>query len=364
MLENITPETAMPLLRLLSIALVIFLFFVLLRKILADKLIKLLLKLSKKTTTHFDDYLIKAFEVPLQLFFIFLGLYLALTYLPLKPGQDLFVHKLFRSSLIVLLIMGFYRLAGNDLFCRDMENRLSIHLDKILFPFLSKACKVIIVLLGVAIIASEWDYDLNGFIAGLGIGGLAIALAAQSTLANLFGGLVIITDKPFSIGDWIQTPSLEGMVEDINFRSTRIRTFADALVTVPNSTLANEAITNWSHMGKRRIRFNLKVTYSSSRENLQKCLEKIRTMLAEHPDIVKETIKVYFDSFAENGYELLFYFFTKTTKWDEYLRAKEDVNFKIAEILQESGVTIALPSTSIYFDPRLESISISNPLEQ
>ena len=241
MLENITLK-AMPLLRLLSIALVIFLFFVLLRKILADKLIKLLLKLSKKTTTHFDDYLIKAFEVPLQLFFIFLGLYLALTYLPLKPGQDLFVHKLFRSSLIVLLIMGFYRLVGNDLFCRDMETRLSIHLDKILFPFLSKACKVIIVLLGVAIIASEWDYDLNGFIAGLGIGD-GDCSGAQSTLANLFGGLVIITDKPFSIGIGFK-PKLEGMVEDINFRSTRIRTFADALVTVPNSTLANEAITN------------------------------------------------------------------------------------------------------------------------
>jgi len=152
-------------------------------------------------------------------------------------------------------------------------------------------------------------------------------------------------------------------VEDINFRSTRIRTFADALVTVPNSTLANEAITNWSRMGKRRISFDLKVTYSSPIENLQKCLEKIRAMLAEHPGIIKDTVKVNFDSFEENGYNLSFYYFTKTTKWDDYLRIKEDVNFRIVEILKDTGIAIALPSTSIYFDPQLESISISNNQE-
>src|SRR5690606_15315239 len=103
----------------------------------------------------------------------------------------------------------------------------------------------IIMAIGAAIIADEFGYNINGFVAGLGLGGLAISLAAKDALANLFGGIIIITEKPFTIGQWIQTPSVEGIVEGISFRSTKIRTFAQAIVTVPNNTLANEPITNW-----------------------------------------------------------------------------------------------------------------------
>ena len=102
-------------------------------------------------------------------------------------------------------------------------------------------------------VAQEWDYRIDGFIAGLGLGGLAFSLAAKDTLSNVFGGLVVILDKPFSIGDWIKTPSVEGTVEDISFRSTKVRTFAQALVTVPNATLANEPVTNWTRMGKEGL---------------------------------------------------------------------------------------------------------------
>jgi MscS family membrane protein len=351
-------QNKLPDIKILGIALAIFLFFLFLRKFLAKKISQLLLKISKRTSTCLDDQLVKAFEVPLQIFFTILGLYLALAYLPLRPQQDLAVLKLFRSSIIILLAFGFYRFVGNDLFCREIENRFNLHLDKILVPFLATACKVIIVLLGIAIIASEWGFDINGFIAGLGIGGLAIALAAQNTLANLFGGVVIISDKPFSIGDWIQTPSVEGLVEDINFRSTRVRTFAQALVTVPNSTLANEAIINWSRMGKRRVSFNLPVTHFTSKAGLQKCLEEIRALLTNHPDVSQETIFVAFDSFGTNGFEIMIYYFTKTTVWGEYLQVKEDVNFKIMSILEKADVSIALPSTSVYFEPQLEEIAL------
>jgi len=354
-LAHLSSLLAIPTLRSLAIALLIFLIFLFLRRTIASRIIKLLLKIAQKTPTSLDDHLVKAFEVPLQLFFAFLGFYLALTVLPLTREQDQLVLKLFRSVIIALITMGFYKLAGNELFCGSMRDKLNIHLDKILIPFLSKTCRVIIVMLGIAVIASEWDYDINGFIAGLGIGGLAIALAAQSTLANLFGGLVIIMDKPFSIGDWIQTPTLEGTVEDINFRSTRIRSFSDALVTVPNSTLANEAITNWSRMGKRKVNFNLPIVFSAPKESLRRCLTEIRTMLQNHPGVAQDTVVVNFDLFAENGYNLLVSFFTKTTKWNEYLAVREDVNFKILDILDQTGVSLALPSQSVYFESQGES---------
>ncbi len=135
-----------------------------------------------------------------------------------------------------------------------------------------------------------------------------------------FGGVVIITDKPFSIGDWIESSSVEGVVEDINFRSTKVRTFAQALVTVPNSVLANEAITNWTKMGRRQISFKLGVTYSTPKEKLDKCITEIREMLKNHSDIHPQTIFVNFDGFNDSSLDIFLYFFTKSTDWGEFFK--------------------------------------------
>jgi MscS family membrane protein len=219
-----------------------------------------------------------------------------------------------------------------------------------LLPFVNKGIKVIVVIVGITVIAKEWRYDLGALLTGLGLGGLAFALAAQETLANMFGGMTIMLDKPFSVGDWILTPDVEGTVEDIGFRSTRIRTFAHALVTVPNSTLAKSAITNWSRMGKRRITFNLRIKYQTTAEKMDKLLQRTRELLTNHPEIHPQTIFVFFDKFGENSYELFFYFFTITTTWKKYLEVKEDVNLKIMQILDELEIEIALPSTSVYIE--------------
>lgn len=337
------------------IALSIFIFFWLSRKVLANVIFKYLLKLTSKTKTNFDNYLVMGFKYPLHLFFIIWGLYLALYYLPLSPQANILIAKSFRSAIIILITTGFYNLADN---LRNLDDELinfiSNKIDKILLPFLSKVLKVILVALCVTIIAQEWEYRIDGFIAGLGLGGLAFSLAAKDTISNIFGGLVIITDKPFSIGDWIMAPSVEGTVEDINFRSTKIRTFAQAVVTVPNATLANEPVTNWTRMGKRRITFKLGVMYSTPRKKLASCIEKIRAMLESHPEIHKETIFVRFDSFGESSLDIFLYFFTKTTNWEKFLEVKEDVNFKIMEILEKEEVILAFPSTSVYFENELK----------
>lgn len=339
-----------------GVAIAIFLAFWLLRKVFANDIFKLLLRLSQNTKTDLDNHVVLAFQKPLQLFFILLGIYVSLSYLPLSPAQNVLLSKFFRSFLIFFLAMGLYNLAGSyAVLCGEVERLLGINIDKILIPFFSKVLRVVIIALAVIVIAEEWDYPVGGFIAGLGLGGLAFALAAKDTVSNVFAGIVIITDKPFSIGDWIQTPSVEGTVEDINFRSTKIRTFAQAVVTVPNASLANEPITNWTRMGKRRITFKLGVTYSTPREKLQKVVSDIRTMLEQHPEIHQETIFVRFDSFNDSSLDIFLYFFTKTTNWAEYLRVKEDVNFKIMEILEKEGVSVAFPSRSIYLETPLET---------
>jgi len=334
-------------------ALGIFFIIFLLKNFFAKKIFYMLQRLAQQTQTQFDDFLLDAFMRPLRLFFVALGIYLALLYLPLSPGADFLSNRLFRTALIILITLGCLELVGNY---RVFAEEISIKIDKILIPFLSKVLKFIIIALSLSVILQEWEYDIDGFIAGLGLGGLAFALAAQQTLANLFGGVVIITDKPFSIGDWIETPSVEGTVEDINFRSTKIRTFAQALVTIPNSSLANEPITNWSRMGKRQISFNLGLARETTREQLKECISAIKEMLRNHEGVHPETIFVNFDSFGESSLDIFLYFFTKTTKWGEYLQVKEDISLRIMSILEEHGVSLAFPSTSIYFANKLDTV--------
>jgi len=350
-------DTLIPWLIRVGLALGIFLIFFLLRKIFTRKIFGILLRLTKNTKTQLDNYLVQAFEGSLKWFFTVLGIYLALMYLPLSGETNFIITRIFRTALVVLVALGFYRMVGNYyVFAREISDLFHVNIDRILVPFLSKVVKFIIIVLALTVILQEWDYDINGFIAGLGLGGLAFALAAQQTLSNLFGGIVIITDKPFSIGDWILTPSVEGTVEDINFRSTKIRTFAQALVTMPNSTLANEPITNWSRMGKRRITFTLGVTYSTPREKLEKCIREVKDMLVQHPGIHPDTIFVHFDSFGDSSLNIYLYFFTHTTVWAEYMQVKEDINLKIMSIFEKEGVSFAFPSTSIYFENELKTI--------
>lgn len=341
----------------LLIAFGIFLLFLLLRKIFTKYIFNFLLKLTKKTKTDLDEQILLAFEKPLRVFFIILGLYFALNYLSLSPVVDGMILRVYRSSVIIFIAWGLSNLSGSTVLWFDLlGKKYNLELDKILIPFLVRILKFVIIAITVTIVAEEWDYHIDTLIAGLGLGGLAFALAAKDSLGNIFGGVVIITEKPFTLGDWIQTPSVEGTVEDITFRSTKIRTFAQSVITIPNSTLANEPITNWSKMGKRRISFYLGVAYTTPREKIEKVIKEIREMLENHSDIHHETIHVYFDRFNDSSLDIFFYFFTKTTVWGEFLKVKENCNLKIMEILEKEEVSVAFPSTSVYFETPLEQI--------
>lgn len=337
-------------------ALVILSLFTLLRKRGTQLILGLILRVTKGVNLGLNEETIKAFERPLRFFFVFTGLYLALNCLTILASFQMVLSKLFRSSFIFLCAWSVFNLtADSSRWLKKLGDKLDLNVDKIVLPFLAKLIRFIVVFLGLAIILDVWEYDINGFIAGLGLGGLAFALAAQDTLKNVFGGVVIITEKPFSIGDWIYTPSVEGIVEDITFRSTKIRTFAQALVTVPNSTLANEAITNWTRMGKRRITFYLKIHQDTPAERLESCVHKIREMLKNHPEIDQQTLFVHFDQFGESSLDIFLYFFTKTTVWGEWLAIKEDCNLKILAILAEEGVKLAFPRTEMVVEKQKEN---------
>lgn len=329
------------------IVIAILLFIILLRKVFTKYIVAGLKILTSKTETSIDEKLLDAFEKPLSFTFIIIGLYIAFIYLPLSPSQEVLGAKVLRSLVIFVVTWGLYNLTSSQSnFLEEIKAKLNI--DDILIQFFSKLVQFVLVAIGILMIAQEFGYDVDGFIAGLGLGGLAFALAAKDALANVFGGVVIILEKPFLIGDWIKTSTAEGTVEEISFRSTKIRAFDQSIITVPNASLASESITNFSKMGKRRISFYLGISRATPNDKIEKCVARIKTMLENHPDIHPQTIFVYFEKFGDSSLDIMFYFFTNTTVWGEYLAVREKINLKIMDILAEENVSLAYPSQNIY----------------
>jgi MscS family membrane protein len=331
----------------------ILVLFILFRNLFTKYVFQLILKLSRKTPTDFFTQICLSFERPLGWGFIILGLYLAMDYFPFIEQHNALFLKFLRSMVIVLITWGLFNLSSPTTgILVSVNQKMNNKIDLILLPFISRTVRVILIAISISIIGQEFDYDVNGLVAGLGLGGLAFALAAKEAVGNLIGGIVIVTEKPFSIGEWILTPSVEGTVEDINFRSTKIRTFSQALVTVPNSTLANEPITNWSRMGKRRITFHLGLNYQTSKEQIQRVVHRIEQMLRTHEEIHPDTIMVAFDQYNDSSLDILMYFFTNTTVWAEHVKIKHEINIEIMGILEEERVEVAFPSRTIYVSPQ------------
>lgn len=330
------------------LSMIIFFF---LSKSLSSLLLTILSKLSFKTKSHYDDILLSAFKKPLQWFIISFGIYFSLSFFDFSLEFSDIITHLFRSIVVILIGTGLFNLSVKSSGLFDfLHNKTDINIDRILIPFISRSIQTIIIFLVIAVIAEEWGYDVNGFVAGLGIGGLAFAFAAKDTLSNLLSGFILILEKPFSIGHWIKIGNTEGTVEDINLRSTKIRTFSQALVSVPNSQVSNIHITNFSKMNKRRITFNLGLNYDTPRIKIQKCIDEIHHYLKNNSEIHQETIFVHFNEFNSSSLDIFLYFFTKTTNWSEYLKTRESVNLKILEIIERNEVSIAFPSQTLYIE--------------
>ncbi|MFC4403172.1 mechanosensitive ion channel family protein [Gracilibacillus xinjiangensis] len=360
--NHISPENWLK----IGISIGVFLLFLILRKLFTKYIFYLIVKLTKRAKSELLNQVVEAFERPLRWVFIFIGIFIAIDFFPYLDQENDLLIQLLRAGYIIVITWGLYNLSSNSsILFMKINSHTAIEIDQILIPFLSKAIRVIIIVISVSVIAEVFHYNVSGLVAGLGLGGLAFALAAQEVIKNLFGGIVIITERPFSIGNWIQTPTVEGVVEDINFRSTIIRTFADALITIPNSTLSNEPITNWSEMGKRQINFHLGVEYSTPKEKLENVTNQIRDYLVNNPEIHQETLFVRFTDYNSSSLDIMLYFFTKTTVWGEYLRIKEEVNFKIMDILEKEGVSVAFPSRTIYMDEdRKHIMNNPSPMEE
>lgn len=313
-------------------------------------IIKNLKFITSKTKTSLDDKLLNIIEPPLQLAVLIVGFYLAEKWINIDGFKNI-AGSIEKTLITFTIFWILYRCVNEFAYIfTKFSSKFGKELSDDVANFVIKFLKVIILVIGGMTILEGWGINVGAFVASLGLIGMAFALAAKDTAANLFGSLVIFTDKPFKKGDWILTPHVEGTIESIGIRSTRVRTFAQALVSVPNAVIANSAITNWSKMGKRRIKMRLGLTYSTNANQLEKVLVDIREMLKNHPDVHPDVIMVYFDEFQDSSLSLFCYFFTKTTVWAEYLKAREDINLKIMKIVENNGCSFAFPSQSLYIE--------------
>ena len=346
--NNITLDTIIDYLFAIAIILVFFLF----SELFATIIVKIFYKPKKDSKTKGKiNYKKNNIYKPLLYFFRILGIYIGLLIINLPDNALLFINKIFKIWVIILVTHFIACLfSKNSPFYMPLRKKLNLSKDDAIISLISIILRVIIYLVGAVIVISEIGYDINGLIAGLGLGGVVVALAAQDTAKNLFGGFVILLDRPFIVGNWIELPEsdIEGTVEDITFRSTRIRTFKDAVITIPNSTISNASIINWSKMNTRRINFDIDITADTPLKKVSDVINKIKILLENHPNVDNQNMYIHFNEISSNGYRLMIWYFSKLTTYSDYLDLKENINYQIMSILKSENVKIAYNTYDIH----------------
>ena len=307
-------------------------------------------KIKSKTSREIKE---SAFFKPLKLFFIILGIYLAIVFLktPLQINEQIMdiVTKAFKIISVIEIAVGLANsFASKTILGKKLKKSLSQKMDDTVFEFVLKIARVFIYIIAIFLVLAILEINLTGLIAGLGLGGVIVTLAAQDTAKNLFGGVVIFIDKPFVVGDWIEMDNYEGTIEDITFRTTRIRTFENALVNIPNAIIADASVTNWSKMEKRRYKTNLCVELDTPLEKLELLKTRIEKMLQERESVYDDSIIVRFDQITDNGINILIYTYTNSVDYASYLKEVEDINIKIMKILNEEHIELAYDTKTVY----------------
>jgi len=326
------------------IILVTLIFSKIFSNYIADKL----LFFTKTTKSEIDDIIVKIIHKPLSLFIIICGIALANNIL-LYPEKIKEVRNIINVivKMAITVNIGWFLMRAVDslsLYLERFTLKTKTQLDDQMTGLLRKSLKVLIIFTAFLLILQNLGYSVSGLVAGLGIGGLALALAAKEFISNFFGFITILLDNPFRIGDWIKLKETEGDVEDIGFRSTVIRGFDKTTYSVPNSIIANTIIQNYQRMPKRRVKIFIGISYDSKSEDIKRSLSDIRSFLRNDKDINQEFFLVNFRDFRDNCLNIMIYYFTKTTVWKEYENIRERVNLEIMKIFENNNIKITKPT--------------------
>ena len=356
--------------QLLMIGMIIL--FIVLVQIITRALINMFLthkKLKEEDIEYIHSHITNIFNLLTSLIIIHLIIVVALGF----ESASINISKLFIIIYIILTALILYRVTNTIAYLKMEGMRTNKMLKAEVVNLGIKATNGLIMLIATIAILKILGVDLTAILSGLGIAGAAVAFAAKDTIANIFGSIAILAGDVFEQGDWIETSHASGTVVEIGLRATTIRTFDNAMVSVPNFELSNNGVKNWSRRSiGRRIKMNIGVTYESDFDDIKQAIEEIRRMLKEHPGVanehtsylnsdrraklvsiedfkgIKRTTLVYMDEFADSSINILVYCFSRSVVWHEWLEVKEDVMFKIAEILKRNKLEFAYPTMTIH----------------
>lgn len=310
---------------------------------------KILKKLTAKTKSNLDDIIIDMLEEPMVAAIILAGFWFGIDRLHLSPKIDSVVSLVYRV-LIVLNITWFGARLVNSLireYLIPLSEKDSNNLDGHIISIIQKTLAAVIWIFGGIMALNNAGVDVGALIAGLGIGGLAFALAAQDTVKNIFGGITIFTDKPFRIGDLVNVNGLTGSIEDIGMRSIRLRTLAGRLVTIPNYKMVDSNVENITMEPSRRIELDLGLTYNTSPEKMEDAINILKNLPAEIPSL-ESKVQVFFSAYGDFALKITCFYFIK--KEGDALENQSKVNLHILKAFNAAGLEFAYPTQTIFMN--------------
>ena len=339
---------------------IIMIAFLAVRRIFANTVIFYLTKLTKRTKTKLDEIFLEALKGPLKFIPIVLGIFFFTQWFELSENALKFFLTIVKTLIAFVLFWAAYNVLT------PLSSVLETILSKLtqksetLFAeeftqLIIRALKIAVMIVGFIIILSQWGINVVPLLGGLGILGMAVGFGAQDSIANIFGGIKILLDGQFRRGDWIQTPDIEGTVFEIGIATTKVREFDKAITSIPNKRMSESAIKNYSRMTNRRVKMTIGVEYSSTANQLENIVDRIREYLQSNPDIAQpETESVlqmaHLTSFGASSIDISLYYFTKTTNWVEWRRVVHENIIEYKRIVEREGAAFAFPSQSIYLE--------------
>ena len=345
------------------VSLLIFLLFYLLRRLIARFILNRLSRIVSRTSNQIDDAVIEVLDGPLKFLPVVLGFFIASSYLDVSDNNQDFLDLLNRSLITIFIFWLLHQLIIPFSFViKNFESKIS----KPLVDWTLKGLKILVIVLGAVAILELWGIRVGPVIAGLGLFGVAVALGAQDLFKNLISGIMILMEKRFTVGDVILVSGeVEGIVEQIGFRSTLVRRFDSTPVMVPNYKFAEQSVTNYTRRHHRRIRWLIGLEYRTSIDQLKNIRDEINNLIEKDDNFAKNqnaSFYVRIDSFSDSSIDMLVQTFTVTNDWAEFLKIKENLAVKIIEIVENNEAGFAFPSQSLYVEKLSdEKTEIFNP---
>jgi MscS family membrane protein len=331
-----------------AIAAIFLVSALLLRRVVTTILFNYLKKLAARTTTTLDDKLFPALEAPVATFIMLAGIFAALNVLKLPDASDRAIGYGSTIAFSLVIFWGLLRAFGAVL-DHAQEIALSRQMGVAAFmPWIKKTLITVFMVLGVLIVVQSLGFDVKALLAGLGIGGLAFALAAQDTIANLFGSIVVAIDQPFKIGEAVKIGANEGVVEDIGLRSTKLRTPGRNLIIIPNKTVASEAIINNSRFVGRRVDQVFGLTYDTTATQMQEIVAEIRRVITAEAEVDANSVLVFFRDLNTSSLDIWVAYNVKNPDFSKSMDLRQRVNLAIMRAVEAKGLSFAYPTQTLH----------------